>query len=164
MNQYIQTVTGKITPEQLGRTITHEHLLWDQSCYWQPDPLEATKKKFCYDPVSDEMQHKLYYKIHQNHDNTMQLDVDLAISEVNYFKRAGGKTIVDVSSIGLGRDPEALAEISYMTGINVVMGCGYYIKPSHPASLRLNGRNRFHPIIIITNMENRKYRYTLLIW
>ena len=157
MNGYIQTVTGKILPEQLGKTITHEHLLWDQSCYWQPEPLEATKKKFVHEPVSNEMKHKLYYNIHQNRDNTTQFDVNLAIDEANYFKRAGGNTIVDVTSIGLGRDPSALAEISRITGLNIVMGCGYYTLMSHPQRVREMSKTHIADEIIREFHEGMTY-------
>ena len=46
----IQTVLGSISPENLGTTITHEHLLFDQSPFLSvpEDPLE---KNIFYQPV-----------------------------------------------------------------------------------------------------------------
>lgn len=49
--------------------------------------------------------------------------------EVGAFREAGGSTIVDVTSIGLGRQPEALARMSRETGVRIVMGSGHYREP-----------------------------------
>jgi phosphotriesterase-related protein len=46
-----------------------------------------------------------------------------------------GDTLRDVTSVGLGRDPIALREISEAVGINVIAGSGYYISASHSDSL-----------------------------
>jgi len=48
-----------------------------------------------------------------------------------HFKLAGGNSIVELSNIGLARDPEALARISRATGLNIIMGSGYYQAASH---------------------------------
>jgi len=56
-------------------------------------------------------------------------DEALAISEVARFAAAGGTTLVDVTSIGLGRQPVALRRVSLATGVRIVMGTGYYREP-----------------------------------
>lgn len=53
-------------------------------------------------------------------------DAMLAIKEVMQFKDAGGTSLVDVTSWGLGRDPRTLQHISQETGLHIVMGCGWY--------------------------------------
>ena len=58
-------------------------------------------------------------------------DEELIIKEVLMYKYAGGKTIVDMSNLGLGRDPQALARISRATGLNIIMGSGYYTVDTH---------------------------------
>jgi phosphotriesterase-related protein len=68
-------------------------------------------------------------------DNLVIDDVQLAEQEVLAFKKAGGDTIVDLTSIGLGRDPVALRGISRATGVKVVCGCGYYYHDTHPADM-----------------------------
>jgi len=62
-------------------------------------------------------------------------EVPLAIRELGYFSRAGGATIVEVTNRGLGRDPCALAEIARATGLNVVMGAGWYREPFYDRSI-----------------------------
>jgi phosphotriesterase-related protein len=56
-------------------------------------------------------------------------DVDLMTEEVELFKRAGGGTIVDVTTRDLGRRPEALREVSQRTGVHLVMATGRYREP-----------------------------------
>ncbi len=56
----------------------------------------------------------------------LMTEMPLAVAEVNRFRAAGGSTIVEVSNHGLGRNPEALQQISRETGVNVIMGCGWY--------------------------------------
>ena len=51
------------------------------------------------------------------------------------FRRAGGRSIVDVTTVGIGRDAEALADIARATGLHVVMGAGFYTAPSHADAL-----------------------------
>jgi phosphotriesterase-related protein len=42
---------------------------------------------------------------------------------------------VDTTSIGIGRDPLALARISRATGLNIVMGGSHYVPLSYPADM-----------------------------
>jgi len=58
----------------------------------------------------------------------MRLDnEELAIKEALMFGNNGGSTIVDLTNVGLARNPFALARISRATGLNIVMGSGYYV-------------------------------------
>ena len=61
--------------------------------------------------------------------NGLLHDEALAIEEVGAFREAGGVTIVDCTSEGLGRDPSALRRVAEATGVNVVMGSGHYRRP-----------------------------------
>jgi phosphotriesterase-related protein len=62
-------------------------------------------------------------------------DHALAVEELGAFVAAGGRTVVDCTSLGLGRDPEALARVARETGLNLVMGCGWYRDPYLPAEV-----------------------------
>ena len=44
-----------------------------------------------------------------NADNSRLLDVDTAIHEAALYKQHGGDSLVDATSIGIARDPDALA-------------------------------------------------------
>ncbi len=56
-------------------------------------------------------------------------DEALAIEEVHAFRAAGGRTIVDCTSEGLGRHPAGLRRVSEATGVRIVMGSGHYRRP-----------------------------------
>ena len=130
MTGKVQTVLGTIGPEELGPTTTHEHLLIDFRCMFTP-PSEASDFPKAYGPVTMQNLAWVRYNIFSNEDNLLVGDVDTAIEEVELFRQAGGGTIVDATTIGIGRDPLGLARISRATGVNVVMGAGYYVGDTH---------------------------------
>lgn len=61
-------------------------------------------------------------------DGLMQ-DERLAAIELDRLVQAGGRTLVDVTSNGIGREPEKLRRVSTATGLHVVMGSGWYREP-----------------------------------
>ena len=130
----VQTVLGPIDPEDLGITDPHEHLLLDFTFAFKA-PTEATERHKAFEPVSMANLGWVCYDPFRSYDNLLTLDEDVSISEASLFKRAGGGTMVDTTSIGIRRDPLALARISRATGINIVMGSGYYIDLLHPEGM-----------------------------
>ena len=125
-----QTVLGVIDSKDLGITLTHEHLLIDGKFIFT-EPSGASERSLAYEKVDWSNLSWLRYHPYENLDNVRLLDEQEAIDEAILYKQAGGKTIVDVTVIGLGPDPRALARISRATGLNVVMGSGYYTAPCH---------------------------------
>jgi phosphotriesterase-related protein len=125
----VQTILGMISADSLGITLTHEHLLIDMSVYFL-EPTEAGEKKRSYEPVTLENLGLCRADRTKNVDNLQITDESIAVKEALLYKMAGGKTIVEVSNIGIGRDPLGLARISRLTGLNIIMGSGYYIGPS----------------------------------
>jgi len=130
----VMTVLGPIEPEALGPTLIHEHVLFDLTVYH--DLLVARGETALPDESLD-ISH--LYLVRHNvpslRDNTLQRDVDVATRELEHYKRLGGSTVVEVSSIGLAPDPAGLAELARRTGLNIVAGTGYYVGASHPAEL-----------------------------
>jgi phosphotriesterase-related protein len=68
-------------------------------------------------------------------DNLLFSDPELMAAEALEFKKAGGGTIVDQSSVGTGRSPAAMRDLANLTGLRVVMGCGFYLHGSLPAAV-----------------------------
>jgi phosphotriesterase-related protein len=130
----VQTVLGIIDAESLGVTLPHEHLLADLSPYFT-EPTEARERKLANEPVR--LENLYWVKTHclSCLDDMRLTDENLAIEEALLYKWEGGNTIVELSSIGLGRDPLGIARISKATDLNVIMGAGYYVGLSHPAEL-----------------------------
>lgn len=126
----IETVQGPISPDDLGITLMHEHLFTDRSRLWV-DPI-GPEKKFARSPVQMHMLGELRLKPYSNFDNCLLVDIDLAVEEANHFYNLGGSTIVDVTTVGIGRDPKALYEVSRRTNLNIVMGSGFYLHDTIP--------------------------------
>lgn len=66
-----------------------------------------------------------------NYDGILD-DEELSAEELDAYRIAGGNTIVDATSGGLGRNPEALRRISERSGVHVVMGAGWYREGVYP--------------------------------
>jgi len=130
-----QTVLGPIDPKNLGITLPHEHLFIAHGPANFVEPGPATDKALAYKPVSIEILNWLHYHTNQNLDNMNMVDEQEAIEEAMLFKLAGGGSIVDVTNIGIGRDPKALARVSRATGLNIIMGAGHYLVGSHPKDM-----------------------------
>ncbi len=119
----VLTVLGPVDPADLGITITHEHLLIDLSLVFVP-PVDEEGRRLAEEPVSLGNLGWIRVNWSSNRDNLVQTDVDLATREVARYKAAGGGALVDATSIGIDRNPAALAEISRAADIHVVMGAG----------------------------------------
>jgi phosphotriesterase-related protein len=67
--------------------------------------------------------------------NLVLNDVALAVDELVPFTAAGGSILVDLTPRDLGRGPTALREISLSSGVDVVMGTGWYHRRFYPADI-----------------------------
>jgi predicted metal-dependent phosphotriesterase family hydrolase len=99
---YVQTVDGPVAPEELGVTLTHEHVFLEM---W------ATDGQGFVGQLRDE---------------------DVLAAELTAFSAAGGSCLVDQTPGGAGRDPEGLRRLSARTGVKIVTGCGWYTEPFYP--------------------------------
>ena len=131
---YAQTVLGAVDVNELGIAMMHEHLLMDlqHNCDEPEDPKERALSRA---PVSLENLSWVFLNTTRNKDNMLLSDPELAIREAALFKQAGGGTLVDVTSLGIGRDPIKLRYIAEKTGLHIVMGCSYYHALFHPPEM-----------------------------
>jgi len=132
----VMTVTGPIAPEELGITMCHVHVLSDLQVSEQSKPISAmslSELVLRNSPVTTEMLGMI--RRHVNDvccvDNNQLADIDLACEEVQHYHNANGRSVVETSIIGLGRNAAGLKRVSETTGVNIVCGTGWYISPSH---------------------------------
>jgi phosphotriesterase-related protein len=92
----VRTVTGDVDSSELGVTYAHEHLLITGGMF----PLQD-RDFMIDDPVKAEQ-------------------------DIEGFKGAGGRTLVDMMPPGLGRDPEGLHQLSERTGVLIVAATGFH--------------------------------------
>jgi predicted metal-dependent phosphotriesterase family hydrolase len=108
---HVMTVLGPVDPSALGFTLPHEHT---QIALWQIPGR--------YD----------YWELTR--------DEPVILDELRLFREAGGGTLCDLTLDGVGRDPRWLAGLAQQSGLNIVMGGGWYRNPWYPPEARLDRR------------------------
>ena len=81
-----------------------------------------------------------FHRVRGNPDGILN-DVELAIREVNCFKQAGGASLVELTCLGLDRNPAALRRVAEATGLNIIMGSGWYREQYYPADMNRRSTN-----------------------
>ena len=127
----VMTVTGEIGTDELGVTLIHEHVLVDASRWWR-GPDTGAPERVAMGPVDVSILGELRMDPFASRDNCVLDDVEVAVAELGQVRDLGGRTVVDASGPGSGRDPIALRQISKATGLQIVMGSGFYLDGSHP--------------------------------
>ncbi len=128
------TVQGVIDSNDLGIISPHEHVFIDIRNQFT-NPSEAAQKALSKKNISITNLDVLSRNPYALLDNLVLNNFNTAEKELMRFKKAGGDTIVDATSIGIGRDPRSLMAVSRTTGINIIMGCGYYTFDTHPPDM-----------------------------
>ncbi len=131
----VQTVTKKISGDEMGITLPHEHILVDMRAYWskpsRDDELVLAESK-----VNMEMLGFLSHNMFACKDNLILDDPSLAINELLRFKALGGKTVVEMTNRGISPNPLALRDISLKSGLNIIAGCGYFAAQTHSIDVK----------------------------
>ena len=130
----VMTVQGPIAVRDLGPTLMHEHILNDVRCWWNK-PKEPEREYLAHRPVEPAILGELRMDPFVNLHNCALDEEALAVEELKPVAALGGRTVVDPTCRGIGRNPAALQRISAATGLNIVMGAGYYLHTSHPPEL-----------------------------
>ncbi len=128
----VMTVLGEISAQELGVTLTHEHLLIDLTCLFSTP--QSTDRAFLVgEPVTPALRDTLVSDPYHCWDNLLLQDVNVQARELTDFKKLGGGCVVDLSTRTLGPYPEQLAQLASRTGLHIIAGTGFYIGKAHPA-------------------------------
>lgn len=130
----VMTVTGKVRADSLGLVLPHEHAFIDLRSL-VPAPQSISAKVLAQEKVSLTNLGKLHRNPYAVLDNAVLDEEQVMEWELHEFKKAGGKTFVDLTLRDIGRDPVLLARLSRALDINIIAGCGYYIRASHPPDM-----------------------------
>ena len=122
------TVRGPAPVSGLGLTHIHEHLYVDFRPFLSLHPYKGVSDE----PLTIHTAAEARWNPGGFPDNYHQTDVDQVVEELAPFREAGGGTIVEVTPSHMSRDPLILREISERSGVQVIMGGGYYLGGSHP--------------------------------
>ena len=96
MDSFIQTVTGRLKPAELGYCQSHEHLFISEGYPSRIDPSLRLD------------------------------DYQLTCSELNLYKNLGGNSIVDAQPIGCGRKADFQYAAACDSGINIISSTGFH--------------------------------------
>jgi len=131
---FAMTVRGPVAADELGIVLPHEHLFIDLRNQFTPvaDPEEDRLSR---QPVSADNLGRLRQNPYAVRDNLVLDDLETAVREVEEFRRLGGRTIVDCTSVGIRRNVTALRELAERTGLHILAGCGHYTHDTHPAEM-----------------------------
>ena len=133
----VVTVAGEIDPADLGITLVHEHLVADLDTPVDSDEGWRAVGRQRPDAAAARLRYESPLTLDAlgtvglgapNRAN-WHLTEQVAVPEAAAFASAGGGTLVSATLPGQGRDPAALARLSRVAGVHVVMGTGWY----HPA-------------------------------
>lgn len=130
----IQTVTGTIEIEDMGITLPHEHMFIDLqnqfTGFADPEKDAISKQAVRINNLG-----RLRLNPYAIKDNLVLDNMEIAVNETLLFKNAGGRTIVDCTSLGIKRQADKLKALSLRTGVNIIAGSGYYTQDTHPAEM-----------------------------
>src|SRR6266853_4121373 len=127
----VMTVRGPVSAGDLGITFMHEHLFIDLSFLWDPPSYEWQKPLVDAD-INLANRGLLQVDPYVSRHNLVLDDLDVAVAELAPFRQLGGGSIVDLTITGIRPQPAKLREVSELTGLHIVAGCGYYTQRSHP--------------------------------
>ncbi|MCV6583894.1 MAG: hypothetical protein OIF47_00015 [Marinibacterium sp.] len=134
----VMTVRGPMPVADLGFTLMHEHIYSDFSGYYYENQpfLEMIDKDRYFAPADPEapidIKDLAYLKMGGfafAKDAWNLRDRTLMINELNYYKRVGGQSILEVSPWGKNQGPEyhaVLKDLSETTGVNLICSTGLY--------------------------------------
>ncbi len=130
----VQTVLGPVHPSELGATTTHEHVYLDFSFMYRPAQ-DSPAPELADAPITLENLGWIRRNYYSNRFNLQLMDVDMTVGELGKFREVGGGAIVDATTAQIGRNPDALAQISRESGVHIIMGAGFYVDAVHPEDM-----------------------------
>lgn len=139
MIKKIVTVNGDITPDKLGLTSMHDHIMFDGKILAQRLRASLPEHKLPIDEnekVSLENVGILQRNAILAWDALNQDDEKMMQTEVADFKSAGGDAILELSVPGIQLDTAAIQRISKNTNVHVVVSTGFYTSDSRPAKFK----------------------------
>jgi phosphotriesterase-related protein len=120
------TIDGLVSGDDLGFTLPHEHLTidtTDMNVVAGPYPPESK--------ISMEKLGQLRRWPRSIAENALLDDDAAAITDLKKYAAAGGRTLVDVTPIGMGRDFARYHAMAAASGVNIIASTGYYLSYGH---------------------------------
>lgn len=107
----IETATGPIAPESLGKVLIHEHVFLMN----------------------------MEYTLNYRPDFFTEETLNAAAERLNAIKALGYDTVVDLTVLGLGRHVPSLIAVAERTGVNLILSTGVYTFDAVPGPFEFHG-------------------------
>lgn len=122
-------VCGLIPSGKLGYTLTHEHFHLDFHHFYAAPPqhLEEILGKNEIKLEGSGIVRQFPYSSQYNLDFCDTDTKEAVAKDLLYYKKWGGVSIVENSSLGLNRDLGFLKQVSEETGVHCIAGTGHYV-------------------------------------
>ncbi|MHB9034050.1 MAG: phosphotriesterase family protein [Anaerolineae bacterium] len=130
----VMTVLGPIPAAQLGMVLPHEHLFIDLRNQYT-EPTDPDQRALGREELALSNAGILRRNPYALRSNLLLDNLSLAADELKPFKRLGGRTVVECTPLGIGRDALGLKLLARATDLNIIAGCGYYTADVHPPEL-----------------------------
>lgn len=75
-------------------------------------------------------------------------DPQIARLELADAAQVGTQTVIDLTTLDMGRDPQSLRALSRDTGVNIIMGTGWYTQATYPEWINSTPTNELAQILI----------------
>ena len=149
----IQTVRGSISPDKLGITLSHEHILLTNQYLLEEEPKDPEKLKIWNAPFSVELlnTYKKLYGEDLGSANKYDMifdDEELATKELLEYKKLGGNSLIEHSVWGLRLNVLGLKSISEKTDLNIIASTGCYMVKLHPKWIKKMNSDEIADIMI----------------
>lgn len=128
----LNTVCGTITAEEAGLICPHEHLFLDMTHEAVEPKTEAEKTLFYSDDISMEMTGTLHRNPYIVKTNLVLDNVEDAVNETKCLEDYGCNLLVELTTVGLGRDFVKLKEFCKKSKLNIIAGTGLFVHDALP--------------------------------
>lgn len=134
MDGTVLTVLGPIEPDEVGPALLHEHLI-NTIDRMVPVPTDPELLRLYEQPVSLENLAEIRWSRAGmlSRDNIDQGPMELRVDELRDLHAAGGRTLCEVSVVGLRGDVRELPELSRRSGVHIVAGTAFFVEALTPA-------------------------------
>jgi phosphotriesterase-related protein len=132
----ITTIRGDISPEQLGTTLIHEHILFDLRAL--PRYMKPYFTHIPEDKLTLKNENLAFLKVGgiiASEENFLMDDIDYAAKEILAFKALGGMSICDDTPCGTRYSVLEEKKLSEITGVNIICCTGIYTVGCWPEEL-----------------------------
>ena len=106
----------------------HEHLFTNAVDALDDPDTETIDRRITIEQIGD-----LRWNAVSNKFNLSLDDPEITVAELCRFHAAGSRGIVDATPVSIGRRVAELPAISQGSRVLIMVGCGFYRGPSHPA-------------------------------